>query len=124
MTSSPSSPAGPKKAPAKAPKPAPSPATAKMTPDQIAASMAGVPQWTESAGEIHRTFQFTTFKEAMAFVDQVARRAEAEGHHPDILIRYAKVTLSLSTHDAGGITAKDFAMARALDELAPFCPKS
>jgi 4a-hydroxytetrahydrobiopterin dehydratase len=54
----------------------------------------------------------------MAFVERIAGRAEAVQHHPDILIRYSRVTLSLSTHDAGGITEKDFDFARAADALA------
>jgi 4a-hydroxytetrahydrobiopterin dehydratase len=54
----------------------------------------------------------------MAFVQAVAAHAEAVQHHPDILIRYSRVTLSLSTHDAGGITEKDFDFARAADGLA------
>ncbi|MEM1247914.1 MAG: 4a-hydroxytetrahydrobiopterin dehydratase [Acidobacteriota bacterium] len=65
---------------------------------------------------IRRTYSFPTFPAAVRFVDYVAELAEAAEHHPDIDIRYNKVTLSLSTHDAGGITDKDFALAAAIDQ--------
>ncbi|QYU69355.1 4a-hydroxytetrahydrobiopterin dehydratase [Leptolyngbya sp. 15MV] len=89
----------------------------KMTQDQIDAALQGVPEWSESSGSIQRTFTFPNFIAAMAFVDAVARIAEADQHHPDILIRYNRVTLTVNTHDAGGITIKDFALARQCDAL-------
>jgi pterin-4a-carbinolamine dehydratase len=58
----------------------------------------------------------------MAFVDEIAAHAEAVQHHPDILIRYSRVTLSLSTHDAGGITDKDFELARKIEEVVMWRP--
>lgn len=90
----------------------------KMTPEQIKARLASIPEWSEMHDEIHRTFQFKDFVQAMAFVNAVAREAEAMNHHPDILIRYDKVTLRLSTHDAGGVTDKDFILAEKADGLA------
>ena len=66
---------------------------------------------------LQRTFAFADFLAAMAFVESIAAAAEAQGHHPDILIRYSKVTLTLSTHEAGGLTNKDFALAASIDEL-------
>lgn len=71
--------------------------------------------WSEINGALQRTYQFKDFVAAMAFVNRVADLAEKAQHHPDILIRYAKVTLTLSTHDAGGITEKDFALAVEAD---------
>jgi 4a-hydroxytetrahydrobiopterin dehydratase len=74
-----------------------------------------VPEWSETNGAIQRTVLYKDFKGAMAFVDKVADLAEAADHHPDILIRYNKVTLTLSTHDASGITEKDFNLAEQID---------
>jgi 4a-hydroxytetrahydrobiopterin dehydratase len=71
--------------------------------------------WTLKGKEIVKTFDFTDFREAMSFVDRVAREAELVDHHPDILIKYNKVTLTLSTHSEGGLTEKDFDLARDID---------
>lgn len=87
----------------------------KLTPGQIEQALKAVPEWAETGEAIQRTFQFTDFVKAMAFVDRVAETAEQSQHHPDILIRYNKVTLTLSTHDAGGITKKDFELAKVVD---------
>jgi 4a-hydroxytetrahydrobiopterin dehydratase len=78
---------------------------------EITDRLARVPGWERHGGEIRRTFAFADFKGAMAFVNRVAELAEAMDHHPDIDIRYSKVTLALSTHDAGGLTARDFDLA-------------
>jgi 4a-hydroxytetrahydrobiopterin dehydratase len=90
----------------------------RMSDDQIHAALAQAPEWSELNGAIQRTFQFPDFKAAMAFVNRVADAAEAAQHHPDILIRYNKVTFTLSTHDAAGISEKDFDLARAIDSFA------
>ncbi|MCL4220155.1 MAG: 4a-hydroxytetrahydrobiopterin dehydratase [Phycisphaerales bacterium] len=90
----------------------------RLSEAEIKASLADVPDWSELDGEIQRTYQFSDFDEAMRFVNRVAEQAESSQHHPDILIRYNKVTLSLSTHDAGGITSKDFELARQADLFA------
>jgi 4a-hydroxytetrahydrobiopterin dehydratase len=86
---------------------------------QIEAQLGRLPDWTLNGVTLHRTFGFENFIEAMGFVNRVAELAESHQHHPDIMIRYGKVTLTLSTHDAGGITDKDFALARATDEIVP-----
>ncbi|MGD9688616.1 MAG: 4a-hydroxytetrahydrobiopterin dehydratase [Phycisphaerales bacterium] len=93
------------------------PATPKMTEDQVEKAMSGRPDWVETGGAIQRTFQFKNFVDAMAFVNSVATAAETVNHHPDILVRYNKVTITLSTHDAGGITARDFDLAAKLDAM-------
>lgn len=93
-------------------------AVEKLSESQIEAGLESHPSWVELNGEIQRTFEFDDFKGAMRFVNQVAEYAEGAQHHPDILIRYNKVTLSVSTHDAGGITQKDFDLAEATDQLA------
>lgn len=90
----------------------------KLSEPEIQAALAQAPDWSELNGAIQRTFQFEDFARAMAFVNQVAAAAEQDQHHPDILIRWNKVTLTLSTHDASGITAKDFALAAKIDRMA------
>ena len=87
----------------------------KLAGPQVAAALKGVPEWSQVGEAIQRTFQFKDFIAAMKFVNAVAEAAEADQHHPDILIRYNLVTLTLATHDAGGITEKDFALARKAD---------
>lgn len=90
----------------------------KLTESEIAARLDALPEWSQPGEEIQRTYRFQDFVAAMEFVDGIATHAEAVQHHPDILIRYSRVTLSLSTHDAGGITDKDFDFARKADALA------
>jgi 4a-hydroxytetrahydrobiopterin dehydratase len=84
---------------------------------EVASRLSAVPNWKVLSGELVRTFQFKDFRAAMAFVNQVADLAEDAGHHPDIDIRYNKVRLALVTHDAGGITGKDFELAAKADKL-------
>ncbi|MEX2219750.1 MAG: 4a-hydroxytetrahydrobiopterin dehydratase [Phycisphaerales bacterium] len=90
----------------------------KMSEDQIQTALTQAPDWAELNGAIQRTFSLKDFRESMALVNRVAEAAEAMQHHPDILIRYNKVTFTLSTHDAAGITEKDFDLARKIDALA------
>jgi len=85
---------------------------------EIAAALAAVPEWRQRDDAIVRTFQFKDFPAAMKFVDAVAVAAEQAWHHPDIDIRWNKVTLALTTHDAGGLTQKDFDLARQFDQLS------
>lgn len=89
----------------------------KLTQDEITESLIRSPDWSELNGQIQRTFQFDTFLEAIAFVNRIAEYAEEVEHHPEMLIRYNKVTLTVSTHDAGGITEKDFELAGHADGL-------
>ncbi|MCL4743024.1 MAG: 4a-hydroxytetrahydrobiopterin dehydratase [Phycisphaerales bacterium] len=92
--------------------------TTKLSESEIQEALASTPEWSEVSGAIQRTYDFTDFVQAMRFVNRVADYAEKAQHHPDILVRYNKVTISVSTHDAGGITAKDFALAKAVDAMA------
>jgi 4a-hydroxytetrahydrobiopterin dehydratase len=88
-----------------------------MTPlneSQILERLARLPGWQRRGSEITRTWSFADFKGSMAFVGRVAELAEAANHHPDIDIRYSKVTLTLTTHDAYGLTARDFALAEKI----------
>ncbi len=75
--------------------------------------------WKQNAGAIERVFQFDSFVQAMEFVNRIAEAAEAVNHHPDILISYNKVTLTLVSHDSGVITQRDIKMAGRINELSP-----
>jgi 4a-hydroxytetrahydrobiopterin dehydratase len=87
---------------------------ALLTETEIETLLSRVPGWERRGPEIRRTWTFPDFAGSMAFVNRVAALAEAAGHHPDIDVRYSKVTLALSTHDAGGLTARDFALAEGI----------
>jgi 4a-hydroxytetrahydrobiopterin dehydratase len=76
------------------------------------------PNWSWADTEITRTFEFADFKESMGFVTRVALEAEKADHHPDIDIRWNKVTLTLSTHSEGGLTQKDLDLADIADQIA------
>ena len=89
----------------------------KLTAAEIKTALARLPDWKKSGATIVRTFAFKDFVAAMKFVNAVAKLAEAAWHHPDIDIRWNKVTLALTTHDAGGLTRKDFALARKFNRL-------
>lgn len=71
----------------------------------------------ENGSKIRREFTFKNFKEAIKFVNEVGDLAEQNNHHPDIAINYNKVTLTLTTHDEGKLTEKDFTLAQMIDEL-------
>lgn len=84
---------------------------ARLTETEIQERLAGLAGWERHGDAIRRTFGFPGFREALAFVNRVGALAEAADHHPDIDIRYSKVTLALSTHDVGGLSARDFELA-------------
>src|SRR5271170_5242286 len=84
--------------------------------EAIAAGLEGL-AWTRDGAEIAKTAVRRDFREAMLFVNQVAELAEARNHHPDITISWNKVTLTLTTHDAGGLTQADLDLAAAIDGL-------
>ena len=88
----------------------------KLSETEIQTVLASLPQWKLDGGKLVRDWTFPDFATAMAFVNRIAEQAETVGHHPDIEIRYNRVRLGLVTHDAGGITAKDAAMAATLDQ--------
>jgi len=90
---------------------------AKLNASQIKAALASVPDWKRKGATISRVFQFKDFPAAIKFVTRVAVLAEKAWHHPDIDIRWNKVTLVLTTHDQGGLTEKDFALAQKFDRL-------
>lgn len=88
-----------------------------LTQAEIASHLSTRPGWQIEGGELARTFKFETFRDAVAFVNQIADLAEEAGHHPDIDIRYNRVRLALVSHDEGGLTARDFAVAAGADKL-------
>ena len=82
---------------------------------QIEHLLLEIPQWQLVDGHIERTFVFERFVDGIEFVNIVAEIAEAAGHHPDIDVRYTSVKLVLVTHDVGGLTLKDFEVAKRID---------
>ena len=88
-----------------------------MNTKQIGLHLTTVPDWTKRAQTICRTYKFEGFLRSIAFVHRIAKRAQRMNHHPDIDIRFDQVKLTLTTHDAGGLTEKDFALARQCDEV-------
>jgi 4a-hydroxytetrahydrobiopterin dehydratase len=91
----------------------------KLSKEEVASRLGALAHWrVDESGELARTFEFADFRASMRFVNHVADAAEEAGHHPDIDIRYSKVKLALVTHDAGGLTAKDFDLAAAADKFA------
>ena len=88
---------------------------AKLSDIEVQRTLGAHAGWTRRGNAITKTFEFPTFPAAIAFVNRVAEAAEGMDHHPDVDIRYTKVTCSLSTHSAGGITSKDFNLAEEID---------
>ncbi len=84
---------------------------------QIQKELAQLKEWQLVGKEIRKNFEFKDFVHAIAFVQSVALLAENVNHHPDIDIRWNKVTLALSTHSAGGLTEHDFNLAKVIDSL-------
>ncbi len=82
---------------------------------EIQRALGARPGWSRRGNALTRTFEFPSFPAAVAFVNRVAEAAERVDHHPDVDIRYTKVTCSLSTHSAGGITQRDFKLAETID---------
>lgn len=90
---------------------------ATLTPEQLASELAATPGWTISDGQLTRTVTRGDFRDALLFVNAVGFLAERAAHHPDISVSWNKVTLYLVTHSAGGLTARDFTLAREVSQL-------
>lgn len=86
----------------------------RLADDAVTRELATTPEWARDGEAIRRTWRFADFKAAMIFVNGVAALAEKANHHPDIAIRYNEVTLRLWSHDAGGLSARDFDLARRI----------
>ena len=93
------------------------PPVQKLSEVKIILALASIPNWKLQDAAIVRTYEFKDFPAAIKFVEVAAALAEQAWHHPDIDIRWNKVTLTLTTHDAGGLTEKDFKLARQFDQL-------
>lgn len=94
---------------------------ARLSDAEVQQRLTTLPGWTREGDTITKTFRFATFPAGIACIARVADIAEAQQHHPDIDIRYTAVTFTLSTHDSGGVTAKDFALAGAIDGCVGNC---
>jgi 4a-hydroxytetrahydrobiopterin dehydratase len=88
----------------------------RLSEGEIKSNLKKVKGWKRSGMEIKKTYKFDDFTRSMEFVNKVARLAEQADHHPDILIQYDNVTMTLSTHDEGGLTSRDFKLAQRMDE--------
>jgi 4a-hydroxytetrahydrobiopterin dehydratase len=88
-----------------------------LTPSQIAALPVDLPQWTLREGKLHRELRFADFSAAFGFMARVALAAEAMGHHPEWCNVWNRVTINLTTHDTGGLSDLDVALARRIDAL-------
>ncbi len=89
----------------------------KLMGKQVEEALNSLPGWELKDGAIIKLYKFSDFVQAMVFANRAAELAEQADHHPDILIRYNKVTLTLVTHSAGGLTRKDFALAREINAI-------
>ena len=89
----------------------------KLSPQETERALKELPGWTLANDAIAKTFKHESFAEAIVFVNAVAHLAELANHHPDVDIRYSTIRVATTTHDQGGITEKDVALARSIDEL-------
>ena len=85
---------------------------------EIQRALGHLPGWSRRSNVISKTFTLPTFPSGIAFVRRIADAAEAAQHHPDIDIRYTKITIALSTHDSGGLTQKDIDLAGVIEALS------
>lgn len=93
------------------------PASPLLSDIEIQRELGSLPGWARRGGTLVKTYAFPAFPAGIDWVRRAADAAESMSHHPDIDIRYTRITVTLSTHDSGGITTKDLALARALDAL-------
>ncbi|MBZ5522400.1 MAG: 4a-hydroxytetrahydrobiopterin dehydratase [Acidobacteriia bacterium] len=91
---------------------------AVLTDPEIKNALTSLPGWQQNGKAIQRIFEFPDFKAAMVFVNKIAEAAELANHHPDIDIRYNKVTMALISHDSGGVTQRDVRMAGKINQVA------
>ena len=91
---------------------------AVLTEKDVRQRLSELPGWSYGNNSIERLFEFKDFAAAMKFVNKVAEAAEQANHHPDIDIRYNKVRMSLTSHDSGGVTARDLRMAKQISDIA------
>jgi 4a-hydroxytetrahydrobiopterin dehydratase len=93
--------------------------------DDIRARLAsGLPHWRLAHGAIERTFRTQGWKGTLMVVNAIGHLAEAAWHHPELLVSYPSVTVRLNTHDAGGVTEKDFALATRIEDVVMWRPEA
>lgn len=85
--------------------------------DQLRHELASLPDWEHAHDRIRRSYRFADFSEAFAFMTRLALLAEKHGHHPELRNVFSRVVVELTSHDAGGVTERDVAMARAIDAI-------
>jgi 4a-hydroxytetrahydrobiopterin dehydratase len=95
----------------------------KLSDLEIRRALGTLPGWTRKGEALSKTYSFARFADGIRFVQQVAEVADRMNHHPDIDIRYTRISFSLSTHDAGGITQRDLELASAIEQAAGFDKK-
>jgi len=89
----------------------------KLSAEEIETNLAGLNDWTVSSDKLSKKFEFANFAESLSFVNRVGEIADAIDHHPDVLFGWGYAEFFITTHDAGGITARDFDLAMAIDSL-------
>jgi len=89
----------------------------KLSKDELERALRDLPGWKLHENAITKSYKHDSFAEAIVFVNAVAHLAELANHHPDIDIRYSNIVISLTTHDQGGVTEKDVALARSIEEI-------
>ena len=90
----------------------------KLSDLEIQRALGRLPGWARRGDTLTKTYTFATFAEGIGFVNRVAQTADANNHHPDLDVRYTKITCILSTHDAGGITEADLKLAEQIERAA------
>ena len=85
---------------------------------EIREKLKNMPEWSLVGSAIYNKFTFPSFPQAIAFVNRIAEASERANHHPDIIINYNQVGISLSTHSQAGVTEKDFQLAALIDKIA------
>jgi 4a-hydroxytetrahydrobiopterin dehydratase len=95
----------------------PSPRGGLLDPDAVAERLKTLSSWRLEDGKLVKSYKFPDFVAAVAFVDRLAVVAEEQNHHPDLVVGWGRVTVQLTSHDVGGVSARDFRLAAALDEL-------
>jgi len=94
--------------------------TNKLSDLEIHRALGGLPGWSRKGDVLTKTYSFARFADGIRFVTQVAELADMMNHHPDIDVRYTKITFTLSTHDAGGVTQRDLDLAKGIEQAAGF----
>ncbi len=90
---------------------------ARLDSTAITQRVAALAGWRVEGAELMKSYRFKNFVEAVDFVNAIARIAESQNHHPDLVVRWGEVTVRVTTHSAGGLTAKDFELASAIDQI-------